>query len=47
MHKVYHTFGAERGGGRNEPHARLSLTLTITEEKQHEDQNGISVAGVN
>lgn len=47
MHKVYHTFGVGREGGRKEPHAQLSLPLTITEEKQHEDQNGISVAGVN
>lgn len=47
MHKVYHTFGVGREGGRKELHAQLSLPLTITEEKQHEDQNGISVAGVN
>lgn len=47
MHTVYHTFGAGREGGRKELHAQLALPLTITKEKQHEDQNGISVAGVN
>lgn len=46
MHKVLPHIWSGEGGGK-EGAACTTLPLTITEEKQHEDQNGISVAGVN